>query len=1004
MDWKFSCGQVLDLVEDSVVIRDLEGRFIGWNRAAEKLYGISREAVLGQRAQDLFEDWIHRPLPSAEPVLGSPNPQRELVKRKVQGRGAALNLTCVSEPLLDAAGVVVATAEVSRVITTDPTSRWAELFRLHEAQGATIMSMDAATAMRLLSSIQLEHDDLRVQMHSRPHLVQQVIDATQLAAYASATGLNGHEGSQPISLRTLWPEESAACLADLLVTVLQDQLPTTVSCKLSRQDGTLYDAQVTALQSTCSSEGEQILLSIRDVSENVEKLASLEASEARYRKLFEYMPIALTQVDASGLVELFGDLRSKGVGDLSAYIDEHPEFMDIAMNSMIIEEVNQTNADLFLAKSRDDMRGPITRYWSSGLPTLRKSLEARYRGEDFFQEEAQLTRLDGTLVDVLYAASRHSTLPNKSLVAFMDISDRKRAERALKRSERRYRDLFQAMTVSFWELDLSGVHQAFGGEVQDYEDDLVNFLRSKPEYTERILRSAVIVDVNDQTMALFKGAEKSDLLRSLDVFWGQDHRTEGAAAILSVLRNDASVTIETRLRRLTGEEFDAQFTLWFSSDDRRRGLAAVTDITERVNAFNELEQSEQRFRDLFQHLPVPVLQVNSSDLLDRFQNLKREGVSDLSSYIEEHPEFVWTAMESTIIERANEAAKKVLGVPDTGGVDSPITPLWKNHPDVYARLLLNRYADVTAYEEEVRLTTFDGRTKEGTLTVTFPPSLARHGVTINAFVDATERKDAERRLRQIEAEYAHAARISMLGELTASIAHEVNQPLAAITTYGAAGLRLLTRQDQELSEFQDIMTRIVSDAQRAAGVIARVRNMASQRKMDEELIPLEELIRDAVGFLAHELKLHGVKIEILSVSAKALVKVDRIQLQQVIVNLIINAVQAIVNTNTERRHIRITTAVDEAQVTCTVEDSGPGISPDDADQIFQSFVTTKSGGMGMGLPISRSIIEAHEGQLTAGTKSSLGGAVFVFTLPRHDTAGNTDSVTNHSRSAFEAKR
>src|SRR5690606_9122864 len=189
------------------------------------------------------------------------------------------------------------------------------------------------------------------------------------------------------------------------------------------------------------------------------------------------------------------------------------------------------------------------------------------------------------------------------------------------------------------------------------------------------------------------------------------------------------------------------------------------------------------------------------------------------------------------------------------------------------------------------------------------------------------------------------------------------------------------------------MTRIVSDAQRAAGVIARVRNMASQRKMDEELIPLDELIRDAVGFLAHELKLHGIKIEVLSVSAKALVKVDRIQLQQVIVNLIINAVQAIVNTNTERRHIRITTAVDEAQVTCTVEDSGPGISPDDADQIFQSFVTTKSGGMGMGLPISRSIIEAHEGQLTAGTKSSLGGAVFVFTLPRHDTAGNTDSVT-----------
>lgn len=486
--------------------------------------------------------------------------------------------------------------------------------------------------------------------------------------------------------------------------------------------------------------------------------------------------------------------------------------------------------------------------------------------------------------------------------------------------------------------------------------------------------------MNDQTLILFGGNEKADLLGTLDHFWSPGRWIDGAAAVLTVLTNDASVTIETRLRRLDGVEFDAQFTLWFSTDDRRRGLAAVTDISERVNAFSQLEQSEQRFRDLFQHLPVPVLQVNSKVLLTRLQTLKDQGVDDLGAYMADNPDLVWTAMHSTVIEEANDAALKVLGA-SAGEIRGPITPLWRDHPEVYARLLQNRYYDLAAYEEEVTLTTFDGRTREGMLTVTFPPALARLGVTINAFVDTTEKKQAERKLRQMEADYAHAARISMLGELTASIAHEVNQPLAAITTYGEAGLRWLSRPQPEISEVRDIVTRIVADAQRAASVIARVRTMASHRTQDMEMVSVDDLVAEAVLFLRHEFQSQNVKVAHLPSTGIARVNVDRIQIQQVIVNMAVNAVQAISTTNSNSREVLLRTTCEGPNVRCSVEDSGPGIAMDQSNRIFESFVTTKRGGMGMGLPISRSIIEAHGGRMIADNDSPLGGARFSFILP-----------------------
>jgi C4-dicarboxylate-specific signal transduction histidine kinase len=237
-------------------------------------------------------------------------------------------------------------------------------------------------------------------------------------------------------------------------------------------------------------------------------------------------------------------------------------------------------------------------------------------------------------------------------------------------------------------------------------------------------------------------------------------------------------------------------------------------------------------------------------------------------------------------------------------------------------------------------------------------------------------------LQRVQADFAHAARVSMLGELTASIAHEVNQPLAAIATNGEVGLRLLNRSKPDPAELREIVTCVVSDARRATDIIGRVRMMATRQAPEQTLLSVDEVIREALLFLRHEVQSHGLTVTHHPDPAAPKVLGDRTQLQQVFVNLTANAIQAMTQMETTRRTLVVrTTLSDPNTLCCTVEDSGPGIKADDLDRLFDSFFTTKGSGMGLGLAISRSIIEAHGGYIRADNESAFGGARFSFTLP-----------------------
>jgi C4-dicarboxylate-specific signal transduction histidine kinase len=253
---------------------------------------------------------------------------------------------------------------------------------------------------------------------------------------------------------------------------------------------------------------------------------------------------------------------------------------------------------------------------------------------------------------------------------------------------------------------------------------------------------------------------------------------------------------------------------------------------------------------------------------------------------------------------------------------------------------------------------------------------------IGAAQDVTRRRLSEAALAKARSELAHVARITSLGVLTASIAHEVNQPLAAIVTNGETGLRWLNRPEPNVGKARELTERVVADARRASEIIDRIRAMAAGRAPQQSLLSLDDIVEEALVFLRHEFQSKRTSVSLDLAPALPQVVGDRTQLQQVVVNLAINAVQAMAQSCSARRSIRVRTMPsDPASVCCLIEDSGPGIDPAHLPHLFDTFFTTKDAGMGMGLPISRSIIEAHGGRIRADNDSALGGARFRFELP-----------------------
>jgi PAS domain S-box-containing protein len=244
-----------------------------------------------------------------------------------------------------------------------------------------------------------------------------------------------------------------------------------------------------------------------------------------------------------------------------------------------------------------------------------------------------------------------------------------------------------------------------------------------------------------------------------------------------------------------------------------------------------------------------------------------------------------------------------------------------------------------------------------------------------------ERKQAKEALGEAQAQLAHVTRMMTLGELTASIAHEVNQPLGAIVTNGHACLRLLARESPDLQKSREVVQRMISDGLRASDVITRIRALVKRHDAEQALMNVNAVVQDVIALTSPELSKSEIHLRIALAADLPLVRGDRVQLQQVLLNLILNAKEAMSGVGWLPRELCITSrASTSGEAVVAVRDSGTGLDPRDGDRIFDAFFTTKAEGLGLGLPISRTIVEAHGGRLWA-TSNDGPGATVQFTLP-----------------------
>jgi PAS domain S-box-containing protein len=260
-----------------------------------------------------------------------------------------------------------------------------------------------------------------------------------------------------------------------------------------------------------------------------------------------------------------------------------------------------------------------------------------------------------------------------------------------------------------------------------------------------------------------------------------------------------------------------------------------------------------------------------------------------------------------------------------------------------------------------------------------------------AFVlDLTDRKraewaerESERRYNLVQTELAHANRVATMGHLSTSIAHEVKQPIAATVTNAQAAFRFLGAQTLDLNEIRQILTEIVKDGNRAGEVLDRIHALVKKAPPRKDRLEINETVLEVIALTRAEIAKNGVSVRTQLAETLPAIQGDRVQLQQVILNLLINAIEAMSGMSKGLRELLVSTAeTDSEGVLVAVRDSGPGLAPESIDRLFEAFYTTKPGGLGMGLSICRSIIEAHGGQMWVTTNVPQ-GAIFQFALPAH---------------------
>ncbi|MGY3693967.1 PAS domain S-box-containing protein [Bradyrhizobium sp. USDA 3240] len=498
------------------------------------------------------------------------------------------------------------------------------------------------------------------------------------------------------------------------------------------------------------------------------------------------------------------------------------------------------------------------------------------------------------------------------------VSGEERAIEALRNSEAQWKEVFEHNPVMYFMVDATGLVLSVN-----------TFGAAQLGYTvdELLGQSVLRVFAAEDHQAV-----QRNVAACLDNI-GQTHNWE----IRKVRKDGSGLWVRENAKAVRRQ------------DDLLIVLIACEDITERKQAENALLQSEM--------------------YLSEAQRLSHTG------------SFGWHVASGEVIW--SEETFRIFGF-DRAPSIKHATVLQRIHPD-----------DRTRVQRTIDRVSLDGKDFEHGYRLLMPDGAIKyvharaHAVTtpsgdtefIGAVTDVTARKRAEAELHEAQTNLAHVTRVTALGELAASIAHEVNQPLAAVVANAAACLRWLNRAAPDLNEARGAVRSIISDGNRAGEVIQRVRALVNKTTGQMAPLDINEAINQVIGLVQHELQSHLVSLQLDLAPALPPVVADRVQLQQVILNLVVNGIEAMQPVTDRPRELVIRTRQDDAgQILVTVTDCGVGVATEHAERLFDAFYTTKASGMGMGLSICRSIVEAHRGRLSMS--GNIGpGTTFQFTLP-----------------------
>lgn len=611
---------------------------------------------------------------------------------------------------------------------------------------------------------------------------------------------------------------------------------------------------------------------------------------------------------------------------------------------------------------------------------LRLGTSDTWQGEVLRQQAGGLA-----LIALRWAAHRSA---DGSLIEILETGRSAEDLRELRQAEQdsafRYDNLFQALAVAFFEIDFRGVGAELRRLCESGVSDLRAYLDAHPEYVRHLRDLEDILNVNEAAVRLFGAGSAQEMtgFRS-GRLWPDDSLGDWVDALMAVLDKQSQFVCETRLIALDGRQIDALFTVAWSPESAKRGVmvVGVMDLGDRNRAHAELSRSEANYRNLLGVMSVGLIEHDFTQVDVQLAEYRAEGVTDLATHLMSDPARIMRMLDAMHVTAVNDQALRIFGVDRAEQVPGGLRWLWpEGSYDVVARAIDGRYRKDLMPPTETKIRRRDGSVIDVALAIWAEPERLPGQPVMSAIIDISDRVAAQERLERMRADFAHASRISTLGELAASIAHEVSQPLSAIVSNSVIAERLLDRdRSATRQQVAPLIQHTIVAARRAADIIARVRSVAAPLTPSAQLLSLNSVIVEALDFVRQELVQSGVVCDLVSGPELPTVSGDRVQLQQVIVNLVLNAVQAMRNTPDHMRRVAVSTRAEGDRVVVRVDDSGQGIPLDQLEQVFDTFYTTKPGGLGIGLAVCRSIVEQHQGTIIAAPLAK--GVRFEVSLP-----------------------